>query len=909
MKHGNMLNIALIALFFILLPFGGQALNLYIDWLWFGEVGQREAFLTILGSKLKVGFVIGLASFLVIYLNLLVALRFKSSASQPISLNLAGIPQLQQILSRLGLVGAGLALFLSFSYGLWAASNWQNTLFFFNGSSFGQTDPLFNKDLSFFVFRLPFLLDMQSWLFTTAGLATALLIPVYFLRGGVVVAPGGFFMDRAPKVHISVMAGLLLLLKACDYFLQQYQLVLSQRGVVFGATYADIHAKLPALQVMGVIAAIAGVFIIAAALRQGWKAQAGAVILVVAGHILGLSVFPELLHKFRVVPNEIAAERPYIQHNINSTRYAYGLDKIEVRDFPAEENLTRAEVNRNSLTVKNIRLWDHRPLLTTFKQLQQIRTYYDFTDVDNDRYMIDGEYRQLMLSPREMSYAGLKGTNWINEHLTYTHGYGVAVGPVNRISKEGLPEFFVKDIPPSSTVESLKVTRPEIYYGENPNEYVFVKTKAQEFDYPSGDKNVYTTYSGTGGIPMGSIFNKLAFAARFGTMKVLLSQDITAESRIMIYRDILDRAARVAPYLRFDQDPYMVISEGRLFWLVDGYTATNMIPYSQPIRGLGNYIRNSVKVVIDAYNGSMEFYINDPSDPLIRAYAALFPKLYKPLAQMPADIRSHLRYPQDLFAMQARMYAVYHMTDPQIFYNKEDLWAVPRRNAGQGEADLEPYYTVMKLPGLKGAAANGVKEEFLLTLPFTPSKRDNMAALIAARSDGEDYGKIVVYTMPKQKLVYGPRQIDARIDQNAEISEQLTLWGQRGSTVIRGSLLAIPIEDSLLYVEPLYLAAEAGSLPELRRVVVSYGNRMVMEETLEKALEVMFGGGAGARAEETPRAAAASVDAGRSVSDLARMAQDHYSRAIEAQRQGNWSRYGDELKQLELVLKQMTTKR
>jgi len=477
MKHGNLLNIILLALFFVLLPFGGQTLNLYIDWLWFGEVGQREVFLTILGSKLKVGFIIGLASFLVIYLNLLVALRYKSTQQRPLSLNLAGIPQLERFIPKIGLIGAGLALFLSFSYGAWAASNWQNTLFFFNGAPFGQADPLFNKDLSYYVFRLPFLLDMQGWLFTTFGLASALLLPVYFLRGGIVVSPGGFFMDRAPKVHISVMAGLLLLLKAFDYLLQQYLLLLSQRGVVFGATYADIHAKLPALQVMGVVAAVAGIFLIAVAFRQGWKAQAGAVIVVVAGHVLGLSIFPGLLHKLRVVPNEIAAERPYIQHNINSTRFAYGLDGIEVRDFPAEENLTRAEVNRNSLTVKNIRLWDHRPLLTTFKQLQQIRTYYDFTDVDNDRYMIDGEYRQLMLSPREMSYSGLKGANWINEHLTYTHGYGVAVGPVNRISKEGLPEFFVKDIPPSSTVEGLKVTRPEVYYGENPNDYVFVKTR------------------------------------------------------------------------------------------------------------------------------------------------------------------------------------------------------------------------------------------------------------------------------------------------------------------------------------------------------------------------------------------------------------------------------------------------
>ncbi|MDH4101563.1 MAG: UPF0182 family protein, partial [Nitrospirota bacterium] len=784
----------------------------------------------------------------------------------------------------------------------------QHVLFFFNETSFNQTDPLFGRDLGFYVFRLPLFLDIQDWLFTTVGLTSMMLAPVYFLRGGVSVSPAGLSIDRLPKVHISVLVGIIFLLKAWDYFLQRFQLLLDQRGIIFGASYADIHATLPALEALAVVAVVAGAVIISSSFRSGWKVSLTAVAVVVIGHFAGLSILPDVIHKFKVVPNEIVAETEYIRHNIASTRYAYGLDTIDVKEFPAEENLTADAIHRNSLTIKNIRLWDHRPLLTTYKQLQQIRTYYDFVDVDNDRYTIDGEYRQLMLSPRELSYGSIPGLSWINEHLTYTHGYGVAVGPVNRISKEGLPEFLVKDIPPSSTTASLKVTRPEIYFSEKTNDYVFVKTAAKEFDYPSGDQNVYTDYNGTGGIPAGSLLNKLVFAARFGTLKILLSNDITAESRIMINRTIIPRVSKIAPYLRFDQDPYMVITdEGRLVWIIDGYTVTDMIPYSQPIRRLGNYMRNSVKVVVDAYNGTTEFYVNDHSDPLIRAYAAIFPTLYKPLDTMPADIRAHLRYPQDLFTIQARMFETYHMTDPQIFYNKEDLWATPRRNVGGGEVEMEPYYTIMKLPGEE---KNG-KEEFLLTVPFTPAKRDNMAALMAARSDAPNYGGLIVYIMPKQKLVYGPRQIEARIDQDAEISQQLTLWSQRGSQVIRGSLLAIPVEGSLLYVEPLYLAAEAGSLPELRRVVVSYGNRVVMEETLEKALESVFGSGAGKRAASLQGAPTPSSVAtpATSLKELAKLAQDHYNKATKAQQQGDWGRYGEALKQLESVIRQMNSQK
>ncbi|PWB80352.1 MAG: UPF0182 family protein, partial [Candidatus Methylomirabilota bacterium] len=597
------------------------------------------------------------------------------------------------------------------------------------------------------------------------------------------------------------------------------------------------------------------------------------------------------LQRFRVVPNEIAAESPYITHNIRFTRQAYGLDRIDEREFPAEDTLTREELRRNDLTIKNIRLWDHRPLLTTYGQLQEIRTYYKFVDVDNDRYLIDGEYRQIMLSAREMSYQHLPGQSWINEHLIFTHGYGVVFGPVNRITPEGLPEFFIKDIPPVSTTP-IKVTRPEIYYGELDNDYVIVGTRAQELDYPSGEKNVYSTYTGQGGVPLNSFGRKLLFATRFGTMKILLSQDLTPDSRIMYYRQIAERVKRAAPFLLFDRDAYLVIGrDGRLFWIIDAYTTSDMYPYSEPIRGVGNYIRNSVKAVVDAYNGSVSFYLADLDDPLIKAYDRAFPGLFQPLDAMPDDLKAHLRYPQGMFNVQARLYSTYHMQDPQVFYNKEDLWSIP--------AEMEPYYTIMRLPG-------EAKEEFILLLPFTPNRKDNMIAWLAARSDPPHYGKLTAFNFPKAKLVYGPRQINARIDQDSFISQQLSLWSQRGSTVIRGSLLAIPIERSLLYVQPLYLAAEKGSLPELKRIVVAQGNQIAMEETLDTALAKVFGGSARATVEaRIPPSPGVPSAVDSSVKALVTRAYDHYTRAQELLRQGNFAGYGEEVKRLESALKEL----
>jgi hypothetical protein len=512
-----------------------------------------------------------------------------------------------------------------------------------------------------------------------------------------------------------------------------------------------------------------------------------------------------------------------------------------------------------------------------------------------------------MLSPRELSYQHLQGgRNWINEHLTYTHGYGVVVGPVNRVTGEGLPEFFVKDIPPQSSDGFPSVVRPEIYYGELANEYVLVRTRSQELDYPRGDQNVYTRYQGRGGIPISSWLRRLAFAARFGEPKIILSDDLTPESRILMHRTVAERIQRIAPFFRYDRDPYLVVTDdGRLVWMIDGYTGTDRYPYSDPVRGLGNYVRNSVKATLDAYHGTVTFYLADPTDPIVQAYSRGFPGLLLPLAQMPADLQRHIRYPEDFFAVQARKYATYHMLDPQVFYNREDMWAIPRRTIEGRDREMEPYYTIMRLP-------EETKEEFILLTLFNPSRRDNMIAWLAARSDPPSYGRLIVYNFPKQKLVYGPRQIDARIDQDPVISQQLALWNQRGSTVIRGSLLAIPIDQSLIYVQPLYLAAsEQGALPELRRVIVAHGNQIAMEPTLEQSLARIFGGRLA-----PPTAAVAPIGTGAPPAAppageraVAQRALEIYQRSQDALRRGDWAAYGTEQKRLEDTLRELSGSR
>jgi uncharacterized membrane protein (UPF0182 family) len=858
-----------------------------VDALWFKEVQYYPVFLKTLATKLLMGFVHGLVFFILIYPNLALAQRYRPG------------PRLAQELQdplepfwKIILLGG--SLLISLIIGFQGSIQWKDYLLFTHSIPFDMEDPLFKKDLGFYVFRLPFVSHLQGWFSSTLIMTVLVCGLLYFYRQGIRVDPRGIFVDRIPRRHLAILGGIYLLTLSWSYYLDLYQLLYSRRGVVFGAVYADVNARLPVLWILVFLSLLAGLLMMIAGFRRGWFLPGLAVGSLAVVHLVGGTIFPELLHRFQVAPNEIVMERPYIQHNIQATRFGYSLHRINSQEFPAAEDLTSADLAKNELTIKNIRLWDHRPLLATYQQLQQIRTYYNFVDVDNDRYVINGEYRQIMLSPRELFYRNLPSRIWINEHLTYTHGYGVTLGPVSRISKEGLPEFFIKDIPPVTTAD-IKVSRPEIYYGEAPNDYVFVKTKALEFDYPSGAENVYTTYQGSGGVPINSLLRKLALSAYFGSLKIVLSNDIVSESRIMYFRNIAQRVNKVTPFITYDQDPYLVITnEGRQVWIFDGYTTTDKIPYSQPLTGLGNYIRNSVKATVDAYDGTLNFYIGDPEDPMIRAYSAIFPGLFQPLDRMPADLRGHLRYPQDFFKVQAHMYSTYHMEDPQIFYNKEDLWNVPQKE----NQNMEPYYTIMRLPGEK-------KEEFILLVPFTPAKRDNLSAWLAARSDPPHYGKLIVYVFPKQKLIFGPRQIENRIDQDASISQQLTLWSQRGSQVIRGSLLVIPVDDSLLYVAPLYLASAAqGSLPELRRVITAYGSRLVMEENLEASLNSLLGGKPLAiRTEsETTRPLSQSVD------QLITSALELHRRSQTLLKEGRWAEYGESIQKFEEILKELAKK-
>ena len=876
----------------------GQAVPLYTDWLWFQEVGYARVFVTILSLRGWLFIGVGLGTFLFLYLNLTLAAR----TARPDALweleDQLGLPSravLEPLIRRLLLPVLAVVSFLS---GVSASGNWETVLEYFNATPFDTTDPLFNRDLSFYVFTLPFWRLLYGWAMLLLTATMGLGLALYVLQRSLVLTARGPRLAAGARTHLLLLGTALLGFKAWGFWLDRFDLLFSPRGVVFGASYADVNASLPVLGILVALALLCAAACLFQVWRPGWRFLAAGLVVLAAMWVGGLGAYPALLQRFRVTPNELVAEGPYIIHNIRMTRKAFGLERIEEKDFPAEENLTAAALERNNPTIKNIRLWDHRPLLVTFGQLQEIRTYYKFTDVDNDRYLIGGEYRQIMLSPRELSYRHLPSRIWINEHLTYTHGYGVIVGPVNRISPEGLPEFFVKDIPPVST-GFPKITRPEIYYGEISNDYVFVRTKSQELDYPAGDQNVYTRYAGRGGIPVTSFLTKLAFAIRFGEIKIVLSDDLTGESRIMIHREVAKRVRQIAPFLRFDRDPYLVITDdGRLVWMIDGYTVSDRYPYSQPVRDLGNYIRNSVKATVDAYHGTVTFYLADPADPIIRTYARAFPGLFKPLGDMPADLQRHIRYPEDLFSIQAKMFATYHMEDPQVFYNKEDLWAIPRRTVEGRDREMEPYYTIMRLPGEK-------KEEFILLTLFNPSRRDNMIAWLAARTDPPNYGRLVVYNFPKAKLVYGPRQIDARIDQDPNFSQQLSLWNQRGSVTLRGSLLAIPIDQSLIYVQPLYLAAsEQGALPELRRVFVAYGNQIAMEPTLEQSLQRIFGGRA--RVEDGPRPAPAAGPpaVGDALRGVAQRAWEAWSRAQEALRRGDWSAYGEEQRRLEQALRE-----
>jgi uncharacterized membrane protein (UPF0182 family) len=875
----------------------------YTDWLWYREVGYEQVFLRTLSARAMTGTVTGLVVFAILWVNLRLALR--SLRRRDFTINTPDGPRVISVetgrIRSIVYAGAGAAaLFI----GLYSASHWDTWLYYLNAVPFGRLDPVLQRDVGFYVFSLPLFEYLQGLALLTMVLAIAGVLASHLAAGNLAFDPvHGVFVSRSARQHLAVLAAALLLVLAAGAWLRIPQLLTASSGVVAGASYVDVHSRMPAFRLLAVAAAAGA----ALALYQAVAARLWPILAAVGLYLIvaiGGSVYAGVIQRFIVAPNEQVRETPFIVNNIQGTRAAFALEQVEERGLSGEARLTRADLERNAATIENVPLWNDQPLLDTFGQIQEIRTYYDFVAVDNDRYTINGKYRQIMLSARELNSASLPSRTWINEHLTFTHGYGLTLGPVNEVTPEGLPVLFIRDLPPVS-IGDLAVAQPAIYYGELSNDHVFVRTGTEEFDYPRGDDNVFTKYAGEGGVPVSGFWRRLMFAIRFRSTDTFFSPNLTADSRVMLHRRIRERVTKIAPFLTYDDDPYLAISDGRLIWIQDAYTTTSRYPYASVIGGV-NYIRNAVKVTIDAFHGTTRFHLLDEQDPVAATIGRAFPSLFRPLSEMPDDLRSRLRYPQAIFSMQAAMFATFHMTNPAVFYNREDQWEIPVFEVGGQSRPMEPYYTIMRLPGEPGP-------EYIQMLPFTPRQKDNLAAWMVARSDGANYGRLVVFQFPKQTVIFGPRQIAARISQDQVIAPQITLWNQQGSEVIQGTLLVIPIEESLLYIRPLYLRAAGGRIPELKRVIVAHQNQIVMEETLDEALERLFPTdrrkpetviestpGTGTKEqEEQPGALPGEMAA------LAEQARAHYERALKAQREGNWALYGEELKRLGEVLQRM----
>lgn len=888
--------------------------GLAAEWPWYTSLDFERVFATRLLSKLALGLAVGLTAFGFLWLNFGLAMR--GAVADPPRVRLEGGVALD--LAWLGKrLALPVALALGAIFGLSSTAAWLDVLQFIHRTPFGDTDPVFGRDVGFYVFVVPVIAEAVGMFLALGALALVGTVVLYGVRRDLLMLGGGLHFEPAARLHLALLIAFLFGLVAVRTFWVSIPAILySSSGPVFGASYADLHGTLPGLRVAGWVAVLgAALAVWAGRGRRLGRAAAWGSGLYVAALVLGTGVYPGLVQKLVVAPNELAKESPQLVSHIAATRKAWGLDKVAMRDLTGEAQLTAQDIALNAETIENVRLWDRDPLLQTFGQLQEIRTYYDFVSVDDDRYLIDGHYRQVLLSARELNAGALPTRTFINEHLTFTHGMGLTLSRANQVTAEGLPVLLVKDLPPSAS-GSLKVTRPEIYFGELTDSWVFANTNQKEFDYPSGDQNIFTAYAGSGGVEVGSLWRRLVMATYFRSLKVLLSSDITNESRAMWFRDIRVRAEKVLPFLLFDADPYLVVTdEGRLKWILDAYTRTSRYPYAQPRGGRVNYLRNSVKVVIDAYDGKVTAYLVDPGDALARTFEQIFPGIFQPLASMPEDLRKHLRYPEDLFRVQADLFATYHMAEPEIFYHREDQWQQPVLSKAEEDATSFLRHMIMRLPGEP-------KAEFIFMVPFTPRGKDNLASWMVARNDGDAYGQLVVYRFPKQSLVYGPSQMQNRINQDPEISRQLSLWDQHGSQVVRGSLMVIPINEALIYVQPIYLRAEGGKIPELKRVVLAYQNRVLMRETLEAALAEMFGDGATA-----PRAAAAPpplpaaagepaapgpgpgekapAGAAPGVSELSRRASSQFQQAVDAQRAGDWAGYGKALQQLGETLQEL----
>lgn len=885
------------------LSFSSTLIHLVTEVWWFDGVGFTQVFWKRLTWQILIGVITFVVYLLFLWGNYRLAMRAKPSSSLRLVVNGSWEVYSRKSINYSALILISLLALIAASS---SVASWETVLKYLHPSSFGSNEPIFDKDIGFYVFRLPLYEGIRDWLWGLIVSAAIVSILTYGFNGAIASKPRaktGISISQSAKVHLSLLSVATALLVAWGFWLARYQLLYSPSGVVFGAGYTDVHAKLLAYKLLSVLAVLIAVLLIISIGQRRLTLPLSGIGLFFVTLLLINHLYPWFMQQFMVNPNELTKEKPYIEHNIKYTQAAYHLDDVQRQNFAAEAQLNLQSLANNQSTVNNIRLWDYRPLLSTYKQLQEIRLYYKFRDVDVDRYQLNGDYQQVMLSARELDFDRVpqEAQTWVNQRLKYTHGYGLVMSPVNRVTPSGLPELYLKDIPPVSTVD-LKIDRPAIYYGEETDNYVFTGTTTPEFDYPLGDANAFTNYDGEGGVKLSSIWRRLAYTYDLRSLKILISNYFTNQSQIHYYRQIQTRVKHIAPFLRFDHNPYLTVINGKLQWIIDAYTTSDRYPYSEPVvetdillrNSRVNYLRNSVKALVDAYDGTVQFFVVDEADPILATYRQIFPDLFTPRKDTPLEIKAHFRYPLDLFKLQAQMYLSYHMSNPEVFYNREDLWDLPQQTYEDKELVMEPYYLIVKLPGEEQTG-------FILILPFTPAKRDNAIAWMAARSNGEDYGKLLLYNFPKQKLVYGPRQIEARIDQTPQISQQFTLWSQSGSKVIRGDLLTIPIEQSLLYIEPVYLRAEQGELPELKRVIVAYDKEIAMEQNLEQALATIFG------EQQVEKKITSSLTDKDTIS--VQSAWETYQQAQEAMRQGNWIKYGRYQQELGDLLQQLNQNR
>ncbi len=877
----------------------GAISTFYTEILWFREVDAGAVFWASVWTRVGLGVAFGATFALVLLVNLWIARKI----TNPARMFSVTDAVLERYRATLQPYTKWLVIGGSIAFGVFAGSGatvkWREWLLYNNATDFpGKIDPLFNKNLGFYVFKLPFLQFVFTWAFSALVLTILVTAAVHYFMGGIRPQARGDRVAPEVRAHISVLLGLLVLLKAWGYRLDQFNLLYSDRGVVDGASYTDVNAQLPALRLLVVIAVICSVFFFLNARLKNWLLPIGGIALLALTSVVAGGIYPTAVQRLRVTPNERLREAEFIRSNIEATREAFGIDKVEIRSLDPKEALSAKQAAANRPTIENIRLWEPSVLVEQYISLQRITPYYEFLDLDVDRYDFESGKRMVMLSAREVSPRGLSPSaqTWLNRHLSYTHGFGVVASRVDRVTTEGRPDFILENIPESPPLVSEDggpvVQEPRIYFGEN-NEvnFVIVRSAQKELDYPKGESAAEYTYEGPGGIPLDSPLVRAAFAWRFRDVNLLISGAIGSESRIMFRRTVLDRVQRVAPFASFDSDPYITMVDGRLVWIVDGYTSTEMYPYAQRVdfgevsdngvTGVGNYIRNSVKFTVDAKDGTIRGYAWDEEDPILKAWMKVFPDLLKPKAALPASILAHVRYPEGLYKLQTDRYANYHITDPDNFYLKQDAWLVSKdpTQSATAQPPVPPYYVLMRLPEEKELS-------FVLVRPFAPVGRQNLSAYMVAHSDPENYGQLVSYVLPRAESFFGPEQVEARIKQDPLVSQQLTLWDQSGSRVLYGNLLIVPIENSLLYVQPLYLRGEGSNIPELRRVVAVTGESVKMGDTLNDALSAIFKG--------APSILDPGGPAGKSLVDLLQEALEHDRRAQTALRAGDFATYGRE---------------